>query len=737
MKQKNNTWIVYLSTFPPRECGIATFTKDLADAFDSLFFPREESRIIALNLNGSDGYKYPKSVIMQINQKEKEDYIRAAQRLNDLSQVKLVCIQHEFGIHGGKSGSNLLFFLREIKKPVMITMHTVVPSSSPFFEDHREVVQGINDYVRLIVVMTETSRKILTSDYEINPDKIRVIPHGIHASQYQKTSKAKAKLGITRQIVLSTFGLLSRGKGIEYAIGAMAEVVKKFPSAVYHVVGATHPVILKKEGEIYRNKLAQRVSDLGLGNNVVFHNKYFPTPKILQFLQATDLYLSLSLDRNQAVSGTLSYALGSGRPAISTSFAQAKEDVTEEVGRLVKFKSPKTIAKAVIELLENKALRTEMGKLAYLRTRRMTWQNVALSYMREFRLIIPELRIQEKNLPKVKLKQIAKLTDNFGMFQFANLTEPDPESGYTLDDNARALIAVTEYHKKHGGEIPLKLAGIYLEFISYAFSRPGYNNYVNHDKSFNAERNASEDLNDAYARGIYSLAVVAVSSNMPLKLRNKAARIFKEKFDTEKSVHTPRSVAFYIKAIGAWLNHEDDEKFKKALAKYCGYLIRLYKKNSDSQWQWFEGMLSYSNGVIPEALFLAYKITGNQQYFNVAKSTLDFLVATSFDGDICVPVGQDGWFRRGNKKAVFDQQPEEITALVLALKAAYGASGDEKYSDLMGSAFGWFLGNNVLGQVVYDHVSGGCYDGMGRKSINLNQGAESTISYLLARLAFD
>ena len=736
MKKKNNMWIAYLSTFPPRECGIATFTKDLVSVFDELFSPREKSKVVALDHDGLKTLHYPKSVIMRICQTKIDDYIKAAQKLNNLSQVKVVCIQHEFGIYGGKNGSNLLYFLHEIKKPVVIVFHTVIPASSQFFEDYKKVVKDINDYVRLIIVMTETSKNILVKDYALNSDKIKVIPHGIHASQYQNTSKAKTALKLNGQTVISTFGFLSKGKGIEYAIEAMVEITKKFPKVVYHIFGVTHPMVLKKEGETYRNELIKKVSQLGLDKNVVFHNEYFSTAKILKILQATDLYLSSSLDPNQAVSGTLSYALGSGCPVISTAFAQAKEDVTHEIGRLVEFKNPKAISKVAIELLENKNLRTEMGKLAYFRTRRMTWQNVAISYMREFMSIIPEFRIQEKNMPKIKLNQFVKLTDNFGMFQFAKLTQPDPNSGYTLDDNARALIAVIQYYKKHRSKTPLRLAKIYLELVIYIFNRSGHNNYINHDKSFNMKRNKTEGLEDAYARGLYALATVAVADYMPLDMRKKAAKIFKEKFNTKKVGHTPRSAAFCIKAISVWLDYKDDERCKKSLIKYCRYLVKLYKKNSKPQWQWFENILAYSNGVIPESLFLAYKITGDQQYFNIAKSTLDFLVANSFDGDICAPVGQGGWFKRGGKKTIFDQQPEEVTALILALKAASEASGDKNYDNLMHNAFNWFLGNNLLGQVVYDHSSGGCYDGLGEKEINLNQGAESTVSYLLARLAF-
>ena len=327
------------------------------------------------------------------------------------------------------------------------------------------------------------------------------------------------------------------------------------------------------------------------------------------------------------------------------------------------------------------------------------------------------------------------MTDNFGMFQFAKLTNPDPASGHTLDDNARALIAVTQYYEKYKNASSLKLVNIYLEFLEYIFNNPGDHNYVNHDKTFNTERNTQEGLDDAGARGMYALAVVANSKSLPDSIKKRAAKIFRERFDLNKIVPFPRAVAFRIKALCEWMEYNRDAEYKEVLEKHCQYLVKLYKQNCDPKWQWFEDVLAYSNGVIPEALLLAYKKTGNQKYFNISKDTLDFLVLHSFNKKCCVPVGQSGWFKRGEQKTLFDQQPEEVTALVLALKAMYEASGDAQYKKKMRYAFEWFLGNNMLGQVVYDHTTGGCYDGVGEKEINLNQGAESTVSYLLARLA--
>src|SRR4030042_4890903 len=281
MKIINKNWIVYLSTFPPRECGIATFTRDLVNVFNELFFPQEEAKVVALNANELSRLNYPKSVIMEISQTKKSEYAERARQVNKILSIKLICIQHEFGIHGGENGSYLLDFLREIKKPVVIAMHTILPQSSPYFEKHKEIVVAINDYVRCLILMTKTSKKILIDDYGIYPNKIKIIPHGIHATPYQDTVKAKLALGLSGKTVISTFGLLNKGKGIEYAIGALPDVVKNFPDVVYLIVGATHPVVLKKEGEAYRNNLNNLVFKLGLNKNVVFYNMYLPTEKIL------------------------------------------------------------------------------------------------------------------------------------------------------------------------------------------------------------------------------------------------------------------------------------------------------------------------------------------------------------------------------------------------------------------------------------------------------------------------
>ena len=733
---KEKMWVVFLSTYPPRECGIATFTADLVKNFDELYSPREETKVVAVN-NNLQTYNYPRKVIAQISENNPDEYRAIAEKLNKMSQVKLVSVQHEFGIYGADCGKNLLIFLSTINKPVVVTFHTVLPQPN---YSQKEVATKIIENADRLIVMTEKAKKLLMEVYKAPEDKVRVIYHGIHPLAYNDGHEAKRELKLSNRKIISTFGLLSKGKGIEYAIQAMAEVVKKFPEALYLVIGATHPVVLKQEGEAYRNQLIEKTYSLGLQNNIRFYNKYLSTEDLLKFLQASDIYLSLSQDPNQAVSGTLSYALGAGRPVISTPFPQAEEMVTPDVGRLVKFGTSETIADEVVSILEDPVKTISLGKTAYFKTRKMTWKNVTLSYMREFIELLPELGKKEKNLPPIKMRHLAKLTDKFGIFQFAVLDEPDPEWGYTSDDNARALIVGSWYYDLTKNKTAKNLASVYLNFIKRATdSGGGFKNYfkTKQAKQFGV---SSQSLEDSFARAIWSLATV-IRSSLPIGLKKTAKEIFQSQVYTVE-VSSPRAVAFMIKGLAIYYrliekNKGEAEKIKVLLAKYADKLLELFNHNSGGDWLWFENYLTYSNAVLPEAMLWAYKITGNYHYFRVGKQSLDFLLNNYFQGDVCVPVGQAGWYEKGKQKNLYDQQPEEVTALVLALRTMYDLGEEDQYRSKMLKAFNWFLGNNALNRVMYSHLSGGCFDGLQEKEVNLNQGAESTISYLLARLALE
>lgn len=739
------SWIVYLTTFPPRQCGIATFTADLTKAIDQMFGPSVESRIVAMNLTEVSHFSYPDKVIFQISQPCKEDYINAANMLNQLKKVKLVSIQHEFSIFGGDYGSHLLLFLEKLQKPVITTLHTVLPTPDKKMCD---IVQAIAKYSKGIIVMTQSSKDILVKDYGIDVNQIKVIPHGIHHVSYVTSKHAKSVFGFSDKLILSTFGFLSSGKGIEYVIDALPPVVAEFPNVRFLVAGVTHPVVLEQEGENYRNFLTKKVDQLGLSNHVFFYNTYLNLNDLLKFLEATDIYLSTSLNPNQAVSGTLSYALGSGRPVISTAFAQAKQDITSEVGILVDFKNPPAFTDAIIKLLKNDAVRLQMGKNAYFRTRQMVWENVGISYLKYFSQFAPELSLGQRKFPPVKLTHLAKLTDDFGIIQFAKLTEPDLSSGYTLDDNSRALIVATLHYKKFKTPSSLKLVSVYLNFLQRVARPDGFfDNYVNQNRTIDKQRNLQEYSEDSSARCVFALALVSTTSQIPKRLRHQAHSLFDQSFRKNIAFSSPRAIAFYIKALYCLLAKWEDPKTLAALRHYCEQLVALYEKSHSPDWEWFEHYLTYSNAILPEALLLGYKITNEKRYFKTAEKTLNFLIEHTFSsagepasggktGDY-IPIGQSGWFPKGGTRQYFDQQPEDVTAIIQALNVMFQLTNKESYKELAYKAFSWFLGNNVLGQVVYDRTTGGCYDGVGKKFINLNQGAESTISYLLARLSFE
>ena len=733
--QQNKSWIVCLTTFPPRQCGIATFTADLTNAIDQMFGSSVKSKIVAMNLTEVSHYPYPDKVILHISQPREDDYVNAADKLNQLKKVKLVNIQHEFGIYGGDYGSHLLLLMQKLQKPIVTTLHTVLPDPD---EKMRTIVQEIMKYSKGIIVMTHTSKEILKKDYGLDPDRIQVIPHGIHHVPYRASEHAKSALGLSGKLVLSNFGFLSPGKGIEYVIDALPKVVEKVPNVRFLIAGVTHPAVLEQKGEAYRNFLTKKVLQLGLSDYVSFYNTYFDINKLLQFLEATDVYLSTSLNPNQAVSGTLSYALGSGRPVISTAFAQAKQDITREVGIIIDFKNPQAFADAIITITRNNESCFQMGKNAYFRTRHMTWENVANSYMKYFSQFAPELALGQRKLPPIKLDHLAKLTDDFGMIQFARLTEPDISSGYTLDDNARALIVTALHYKKFRVHSALKLSSIYLNFLHRVAKPDGYfDNYVNSDRTIDEQRNIQENSEDPSARALYALALVSTTNKIPKHLKKQTHSLFEQSFHKNIAFSSPRAIAFYMKSLYCLLSKRKEPKILAVFIHYCEQLMALYEKSHTPEWEWFEHYLTYSNAILPEALILGYKITGEKRYLEVSEKTLDFLIKHTFKDNIYIPVGQSGWFPKEGTRQYFDQQPEDVTATAEALNAMFQVTKRKHYKELANIAFNWFLGDNILGQVVYDRTTGGCHDGIGEKFINLNQGAESTISYLFARLSFE
>lgn len=727
MARKANS-VVYLSTFPPRECGIATFTKDLVDAMQKKYNPALKPRVLALNDDITDIYSYEKQVTHQVTASNIEEYVNLARELNAAEHVKLVHVQHEFGLFGGDWGDHVLPFFQVIEKPVVVTFHTVLPNPEPKL---LHIVQFILQHAEATVVMNQFSKAILQEEYGAHDSRVYVIPHGIPYVSSPDGTDEKKKLRIENHLVLSTFGLLSRGKGIEYALRALPSVIKKVPDLLYLILGVTHPVVRNQQGEEYRKFLHAEVKRLGLQNHVRFYNKYLSLEEIISFLKSTDIYVSPTLDREQSVSGTLSYALGCGTPVVSTDSLYAKSIVTEGAGILVKPKDSSAIALALLSLCADTKHLKDMRKTAFAETRHMTWSNVALSHFQVYQKYANF--VDEQKLPPLNLQHLEKLTDSFGVIQFAKHTNPDLRYGYALDDNARALIVATMAFEKTNTQSK-KLLIVYLDFMKFTQKADGsFINLVNAKKKIIRQ----EFSEDAQGRALWALGYVIAQDDLSADIKKRAISMFKKAMPSMQKLRSPRAIAFAILGLYYFVQAHPTVQTKTLLKKFADLQLKQFKGTSSKDWFWFEDSFTYSNSKLPESLFYAYLVLKDKKYLQIAEKSLQFLMDITFEEAYFSPIGQNGWYLKDGKRAYFDQQPEDASSMVQTLLIAHGATRREEYREQAMKAFQWFLGQNHLNQMVYDEATGGCYDGLGQHAVNMNQGAESTISYLLARLALE
>ena len=729
MAKKRESQILFLGTYPPRECGIATFTQDISNAVARTLFPHIKVKISAMNRNGINIYNYSDRVVHEINDADMDSYIETAKKINADKKIKLVCIQHEFGIFGGEYGNYLIPFLEVLEKPCVITLHSILPNAD---NSMKKVIQSLDKKIKAFIVMAEKGKHILREQYKVKSD-VHVIPHGIPTIPFESSSKEKKLLGYERKTILSSFGMVGPGKGYEEVIESLPEVVKKFPDTLYLVIGETHPAVRKEQGESYRNFLEEKVKRLGLQNNVKFYNKYLTISEIIRYLKATDIYLASNQDPNQITSGTLSYALGAGRPVISTPFLHAQEAVNQHRGLLTKFKDSESFTKSLLTLLDDPSKRKSMEKEAYHYTRSMTWPNVAIAYEQVFNKYADLTTKTSRILPPIKMNHLLKLTDNFGIIQFANNTNPHLDSGYTTDDNARALMACIKYYHHFKDVSKLNQIKIYLNYLNHVQQFDGrILNYVNKDKTLDKERWTE----DAHGRALWSLGTLLATPNLPQEIKSKAQELFKKALLPLRNFTSPRAIAFSIIGISQYQERTNNQENLQTIIELTERLISHYKDNSTQEWKWFEKYLTYSNSKLTEAMFHAYQTTNNEKYLEIAEESLNFLNSITFEEDIFVPIGQQGWYLKDGKRAYFDQQPVDVASMVQTLITANKITNKDEYMDLALNTFEWFLGKNSLKQIVYNEHTGGCYDGLGEHSININQGAESTVSYLLARLAF-
>jgi len=719
--------ICFLSNFPPKECGIATFTQDLITFLNKRFNPKVKSRVIALN-EESSFYNYDSRVVMQMNKDYLADYINIAKRINRSEKIKLVCIQHEFGIFGGEYGSYIIPFLDTIKKPVVVTFHSILPNPDNL---RRKVVNFIGEKSAAIIVMAEAAIDILNKQYGISRNKIHVVRHGIPDTSFNPTEPFKKKLRLENNILLSTFGLLSKGKGVEYMIEAIPHLIKKYPNLLYLIIGETHPAVRKKEGEKYRNKLISLVKKHKIENHVKFYNKYLELDEIIKYLLATDIYICTNLEENQIVSGTLSYALGCGKAIVSTPNIYAKEVLGKGRGVLVEFKNPRSFSNAIDKILSNNELRSRIEQNAYAFGRSMTWQNVSSKYLSIFNRIVKLREETTEKYPVIKLNHLRNLTDETGCVQFAKLSVPDSSSGYTVDDNSRALIVSTLHDKIYDSELAKELSKIYLNFLEKVHDEEGRFN------DFDAENgNLTPSSQDAIGRTMWALGNLIYNSQNQ-EFVEKAKRLFDKSCKLIDVSSSPRAKAFFIIGLYYYYKKYPAEEMLSTMKTLVDSLVESYKREATEEWNWFEGSLTYSNSKLSEVLFLAYDLTKDEEYLKIAEKTLEFLSNLVFFKDELSPIGQNGWYNRNGKRSFFDQQPIDASSMVQTYLVAYSITKNKRYYDKAVLAFNWFLGKNHLKQMVYNDVTGGCYDGLSKSSVNLNQGAESTIEYLISRLMLE
>lgn len=734
-----NDRIAFIGNYLPRQCGLATFTTDLCEAVAAEY---PGVTCIAMPVNDREGgYAYAPRVRFELFEQDVASYRRAADFLN-LNNVDLACLQFEFGIFGGRAGSHILALLRELRMPIVTTLHTILREPS---SDQRRVLESVAALSDRLVVMSRRGAEFLQELHHVHPNKIDFIHHGIPDVPFVDPCFHKDRFGVEGKIVLLSFGLLSPSKGFETVISALPAIRERFPQVVYVVLGATHPHVVERDGESYRLSLQWLARELGVESHVVFHNRFVGIEELVEFIGAADIYITPYLDAEQITSGTLAYTLGAGKAVISTPYWYAQELLADERGVLVPFRDPEALAGQVIALLEDDPKRHAMRKRAYTYGRDMVWPAVARHYMDSFSRARAERRhfvptaftaravgSHSGDLPPLKLDHLRRLTDETGMLQHAVFTVPNYREGYTTDDNARALM-VSALLEALGRREAVDLASRYLAFIWYAFNAATgrFRNFMDYERRW-LEDSGSDD---SHGRALWSLGTV-IGRSRQASLQSMAGRVFEQALPAILGTTSPRAWAFALFGI-----HEYDQRYAgdrhvgQVREELAGRLLGLYEANRRDDWHWFEPSLTYCNAALPHALLTSGPAMGNQAQTAAGLESLAWLADVQKSGaGHFVPIGCLGFYERGGARARFDQQPVEAQAMVSACQEAGRATGDPRWRQEAHRAFEWFLGRNDLNLPIYDPATGGCRDGLHPDRANENQGAESTLAFLQSLL---
>lgn len=732
--------IAVLGNHMPRQCGIATFTTDLSSAI-ALEFSSVECFVLAMNDPGRR-YAYPPRVRFEIAESDVASYRRAADFLN-VNTVDVLSVQHEYGIFGGKAGGRVLDLLEELRMPIVTTLHTILPTPT---QQQKSVLDELVRISERLVVMSQRGAQLLSEVHGVPHAKIDLIPHGIPCMP--SGQRSKDRLGVAGKRVILTFGLLSPDKGIEYVIDALPALLDRHPDVVYVVLGATHPHVKERHGETYRLMLEQRARSKGVDSSIIFHNRFVTEGELADFLSAADIYVTPYLKAEQIASGTLARAIGFGKAVVSTPYLYALELLAEGRGVLVPWRDHEAIAHEIHGLLDDDAKRMALCERAAAYGRDMIWPAVARRYVQSFERAHVEharrrrsvfqmksLAARSAELPEANLDHLSLMTDGTGLLQHAVFDVPNYDDGYCLDDNARALIVTTLLEDAGAEERKLVrgLASRYLGFVRYAFNAElgRFRNFMAYSRRWLEDRGSE----DSHGRALWALGSVVGRSGDPGR-QCLAGSLFHSALPAVSDFTSPRAWAFALLGIDEYLRaFQGDSSVQSVRERLSSRLIRLIETTGTRDWPWFEDRLTYCNARLPQALIVSGARTERAEMTRVGLRSLEWLMSVQRSKDgYFAPVGSNGFYVRGEARASFDQQPVEAAATISACIDAFRATGDPSWASRARHVFDWFLGQNHLQQALYDPMTGGCRDALHAHRVNENQGAESTLSFLLALL---
>ncbi len=729
--------LAYIGTYPPRECGIGTFTMNL---YKSMVANTDTSKgvsdgfIVAINDNDQT-YNYPEEVKLIIRQEHQRDYLEAVKYIN-LSGADVCILQHEFGIFGGQNGMYILPLLYRLEVPLVVTLHTIVKTPS---YNEKAVLKEICKMANKIIVMSHKAIEFLIDIYDVDKEKIVFIEHGVPDIQFNQ-EKTKKEFKLTNKKLLLTFGILSRNKGIETVIKALPEVVEKHPDILYVVLGKTHPNVVRNSGEEYRNYLQLLTKKLNLSNHVVFINEFISQKELFKYLSASDIYITPYLNEAQITSGTLSYAVGVGSAVISTPYWHAVELLDDGRGKLFDFNDSEQLAQILLELLDHPRKLKRLRNKALVYGRTITWPKSGgkyISLLKQILKVKPQVLVKRETsidplmLPPFSLDHVKRLTDDTGIIQHAKFGIPNLKEGYCLDDNARALLMVLMNYRQKKDKLALNLAPIYLSYIHYMQNKDGtFRNFLSFNRNFLDEVGSE----DSFGRTIWALGYLLYNPPNDAYYQTGKLIFFNAAPNFEK-LQSIRSIANTMLGISYYLkSNPSDESMKETLANLSNNLIKHYHENSSSSWKWFESLLAYDNGILPLALLHSAEILEDDKISGIALEATNFLTEIMLKDGYLSIIGNEKWFKKDGERSLFAQQPVDALAMVLMYNQAFHLTKDKEYLNKLFTCFMWFLGENDIRMNLFDFETKGCCDGIESNGVNRNQGAESSLAYLISHL---